>query len=110
MISNYYLYLERANRAIETVFCDNIYGRVSGGTVCSDSFLCCLIYSSVSLIKSCTFQLNFWQNRSFTLLNLYSDQLGEPSEKCGDINFNIEYEYPTQTLKLKIIQVKEIKY
>ena len=54
------------------------------------------------------FQLSFLQNRSFTLLSLYSDQAGEPSEKCGDINFNIEYEYPTQTLKLKIIQVHSL--
>ena len=54
------------------------------------------------------FQLSFLQNRSFTLLSLYSDQAGEPSEKCGDLNFNIEYEYPTQTLKLKIIQVQSV--
>jgi len=51
---------------------------------------------------------SFWQNRSFTLLNLYTDQLGEPSERCGDINFSVEYEYPTQTLKLKIIQGKDL--
>ena len=50
------------------------------------------------------FQFSFWQNRSFTLLSLYTD-MGEPSERCGDINFGVEYEYPSQTLKLKIIQV-----
>ena len=47
------------------------------------------------------FQFSFWQNRSFTLLSLYTD-MGEPSERCGDINFGVEYEYPSQTLKLKI--------
>ena len=31
--------------------------------------------------------------------------MGEPSEKCGDLNFALEYDYTTQTLKLRIIQV-----
>ena len=75
------------------------------GIVCPTLSLSSLIFSSVSLIESWFFQLSFWQNRSLTLLNLYSDQVGEPSEKCGDINFSIEYEYSSQTLKLKIIQV-----
>jgi len=35
---------------------------------------------------------------------MYADQ-GDPSEKCGDLNFSLEYDYATQTLKLKIIQV-----
>ena len=39
------------------------------------------------------------------MLDLYGDQQGEPSEKYGDINFGIDYDFPTQTLKLKIIQV-----
>ena len=75
-----------------------------------------------------TVQFSFWQNRSFTLLSLYTDQLGEPSERCvlllninyidiyniliklsqnrcGDINFSLEYDFSTQTLKLKIHQV-----
>ena len=30
---------------------------------------------------------------------------GEPSEKCGDLNFGLEYDFATQTLKLKIIRV-----
>ena len=40
-------------------------------------------------------------------MDLSSDQQGEPSEKCGDINFGIDYDFTTQTLKLKIIQVIE---
>ena len=35
----------------------------------------------------------------------FTKVLIKPSERCGDINFSVEYEYPTQTLKLKIIQV-----
>jgi hypothetical protein len=35
---------------------------------------------------------------------MYTDQ-GDPSEKCGELNFSLEYDYATQTLKLKIIQV-----
>ena len=35
---------------------------------------------------------------------MYLDQ-GEPSEKCGELNFGLEYDFATQTLKLKIIQV-----
>ena len=31
---------------------------------------------------------------------------GEPTEKCGDLNFGLEYDFATQTLKLKIIQVR----
>ena len=37
-------------------------------------------------------------------MDMYLDQ-GEPSEKCGDLNFGLEYDFATQTLKLKIIQV-----
>ena len=37
---------------------------------------------------------------------MYLDQ-GEPSEKCGELNFGLEYDFATQTLKLKIIQVKK---
>ena len=35
---------------------------------------------------------------------------GEPTEKCGDLNFGLEYDFATQTLKLKIIQVLNILY
>ena len=38
-------------------------------------------------------------------MDMYMDQ-GEPSEKCGELNFGLEYDFATQTLKLKIIQVK----
>ena len=71
----------------------------------------CSFNSPLSLDCRCgsdpgsVFQFSFWQNRSFTLLSLYTD-MGEPSERCGDINFGVEYEYPSQTLKLKIIQVR----
>ena len=40
-------------------------------------------------------------------MNLYADPKGEPSEKCGDIQFGIDYDFPTQTFKLKIIQVMQ---
>ena len=40
---------------------------------------------------------------------MYLDQ-GEPSEKCGELNFGLEYDFATQTLKLKIIQVKKKKH
>jgi len=36
---------------------------------------------------------------------MYLEQ-GEPSEKCGELNFGLEFDYETQTLKLKIIQVR----
>ena len=49
-------------------------------------------------------QLAFWQNRSISLVDMYVNQ-GEPSEKCGELNFGLEYDFATQTLKLKIIQV-----
>ncbi len=39
-----------------------------------------------------------------SLVDMYLDQ-GEPSEKCGEIHFGLEYDFGTQTLKLKIIQV-----
>ena len=35
---------------------------------------------------------------------------GEPSEKCGEINFSLDYDFNTQTLKLKIIQVSWFIY
>jgi hypothetical protein len=31
---------------------------------------------------------------------------GEPSEKCGELNFGLDYDFSSQTLKLKIIQVR----
>jgi hypothetical protein len=37
---------------------------------------------------------------------MYIDQ-GEPSEKCGELNFALDYDFPTQTLKLKLIQVSD---
>ena len=37
--------------------------------------------------------------------NVNNDQTEELGEKCGNINFNIDYDFPTKTLKLKIIQV-----
>ena len=46
----------------------------------------------------------FWHNRSISLMDMYMND-GEPSEKCGDLNFGLEYDFATQTLKLKIIQV-----
>jgi hypothetical protein len=49
---------------------------------------------------------SFWQSRSFTLMDLYADPQGETGEKCGDINFGIDYDFPTQTFKLKLIQVR----
>ena len=52
-------------------------------------------------------QSSFWQSRSFALMDFYADPLGEPGEKCGDINFGIDYDFPTQTFKLKIIQVRQ---
>jgi len=51
--------------------------------------------------------LAFWQQRSMTLLELYTDQ-GEPSEKCGEINFSLDYDFNTQTLRLKLIQGKDL--
>jgi len=51
--------------------------------------------------------LAFWQNRSISLVDMYLDQ-GEPSEKCGELNFGLEYDFATQTLKLKIIQARDL--
>lgn len=51
-----------------------------------------------------SFQLAFFNNRSISLVDMYTD-MGEPTEKCGELNFGLEYDFATQTLKLKIIQV-----
>ena len=40
---------------------------------------------------------------------MYLDQ-GDPSEKCGELNFGLEYDFATQTLKLKINQVSTNYY
>ncbi len=50
------------------------------------------------------FQLAFWASRSMSLVDMYTDQ-GDPSEKCGELNFSLDYDFATQTLKLKMIQV-----
>lgn len=50
-------------------------------------------------------QLNFF-NRGLNL-DMYGTE-GEPSERCGEINFGLEYDFGTQTLKLKIIQGKDL--
>jgi hypothetical protein len=39
---------------------------------------------------------------------MYLDQ-GEPTEKCGELHFGLDYDFATQTLKLKIIQVTKEK-
>ena len=39
---------------------------------------------------------------------MYKDQQGEPSEKCGDIHFGLNYDFSPQTLKLKIIEVMQV--
>jgi len=52
--------------------------------------------------------LAFWQNRSISLVDMYLDQ-GDPSEKCGELNFGLEYDFATQTLKLKINQGRDLK-
>jgi len=51
-----------------------------------------------------SFKLSSWQSRSLSLVEMYLDQ-GEPTEKCGEIHFGLDYDFTTQTLKLKIIQV-----
>ncbi len=35
---------------------------------------------------------------------------GDPSERQGELNFSLEYDYATQTLKLKIIQVRALHF
>ena len=50
------------------------------------------------------FQLAFWQARSISLMEMYTEQ-GEKSEKCGDINFGLDYDFSSETLKLRVIQV-----
>jgi len=39
-------------------------------------------------------------------VDMYLDQ-GDPSEKCGELNFGLEYDFATQTLKLKINQGRD---
>ena len=39
---------------------------------------------------------------------MYKDQQGDPSEKCGDIHFGLNYDFSKQTLKLKIIEVMQV--
>jgi hypothetical protein len=50
-------------------------------------------------------QLAFWNNRSISLIDMYTEQ-GDPSEKCGELNFALDYDFASQTLKLKMIQVR----
>uniref|UniRef100_T1J5H1 C2 domain-containing protein n=1 Tax=Strigamia maritima TaxID=126957 RepID=T1J5H1_STRMM len=51
--------------------------------------------------------MQFWQNRSLSQLDMFIDQ-SEPTENCGQIQFSLEYDFPTSTLILKIMQAKEI--
>ena len=38
-----------------------------------------------------------------SLVDMYIET-GDPSEKCGELNFSLDYDFATQTLKLKMIQ------
>lgn len=40
-----------------------------------------------------------------SLVDMYTDT-GDPTEKCGELNFALDYDFATQTLKLKMIQVR----
>jgi len=51
-------------------------------------------------------KLSFWNNRSISLMNMYGGDGND--EKCGEINFGLDYDFSTQTLKLKIIQGKNL--
>ncbi|CAB4064979.1 SYT7 [Lepeophtheirus salmonis] len=44
--------------------------------------------------------LAFFQNRSISLVDMYTDQ-GEPSEKCGEINFSLDYDFFAKDLAAK---------
>ncbi|XP_059080048.1 synaptotagmin-7-like isoform X2 [Tigriopus californicus] len=57
--------------------------------------------------KSSNPALAFFNNRSISLVDMYTD-MGEPTEKCGELNFGLEYDFATQTLKLKIIQARDL--
>ena len=39
-------------------------------------------------------------------MNMYGGDGND--EKCGEINFGLDYDFSTQTLKLKIIQVQHV--
>ena len=52
-----------------------------------------------------SFRLSFWQSRSISLIEMYTDQQDESIERCRDINFSLEYDFSSETLKLRIIQV-----
>ena len=41
------------------------------------------------------------------MMNMYGGDGND--EKCGEINFGLDYDFATQTLKLKIIQVNSRK-
>jgi len=51
-------------------------------------------------------KLSFWNNRSISLMDMYGADGND--EKCGEINFGLDYDFATQTLKLKIIQGKDL--
>ena len=53
-------------------------------------------------------QLAFWNNRTMSLMDMYGAN-GDSSEKCGEINFGLDYDFATQTLKLKIVQVSKTR-
>ena len=40
-----------------------------------------------------------------SLVDMYIET-GDPTEKCGELNFSLDYDFATQTLKLKMIQVR----
>lgn len=42
-----------------------------------------------------------------SLADMYVET-GEPSEKCGEINFQLDYDFVSQTMKLKVIQGRDL--
>ena len=43
-----------------------------------------------------------------SLVDMYIET-GDPSEKCGELNFSLDYDFATQTLKLRLIQASQAR-
>ena len=75
--------------------------------VCIRAQIFCAIHNYftwfLSKINKLLFQLSFWQNRTMSLMDMYGGDGND--EKCGEINFGLDYDFATQTLKLRIIRV-----
>jgi len=63
---------------------------------------------SVRSTKEGPAALAFWKSRSLSLMSMCSTKQDSAEERCGDINFGLDYDFSTQTLKLRMFQGKNL--